>query len=147
MEPLQQEDLVFTARLETQYGVLTAPQAPESYNPNFISFFTEFEFSGRPLISDVVTFPERRWNFFDDFLKDKGITLTNGEYRDIRLGKTPFPEGEEYFAQDNPHDWQEREPSGYQGPAFGSIWVPIDGLRYGIEANISFPEFSEEKAE
>lgn len=132
---------VTTAQVETQFGTLTADEAPGSYNQYQILFFTDFEYQGVPLRADLVTYPDFRWSSLGQYLQEKDPTTSQAKYDAIMLGNLPLPE--EYSAQDRPDDWSERQPSRYAGTASGTIWVPLDEIRRGIESTLSFPCFSE----
>lgn len=134
-------DIATTAAIKTQFGELSAQESALSYNPEFIRYFDEFEFQGKPLVADTVTYPPHRWESLEHYFREMHPDMDSETYYSILLGQLPFPE--EYGAQFEPNDWQERERSGFSGTAFGSIWVPVDELRRGIEADISFPCFAD----
>lgn len=128
--------------IKTPQGEFLAHESPESYNADGVSYFTEFTWNGKPLVSDLVTYPERRWTSLREYLREMKPNLSAQEYDAIMCGEPSANEDiAPFLAQDHPGDWWEREKSGYTSAAFGSIWVPVDLLRKGIEADISFPCF------
>lgn len=133
-------DVRGTVAIETMYDSLVANEAPESYNPDGVRYFTEFVSSTHREF-EAVTFGERRWDTFGDYLLDKNPHLTDQELIVLRITTVELPD--EFMEQERPNDWWDREPSGYSGNALGRIWVPVDDLVSGklSAANISFPCF------
>ncbi len=128
--------------IQTPQAKLTANQGEESYNGSWKSYFNEFELDGTPLRADFVAYPKRRWHLFVDYVNEMNPTMTSDDFMASMLGKLPFPD--EFLNQDRPDNWQARPPADLIGTAFGSVWVPIDDLRRGIDAAISFPCFKGE---
>ena len=143
LQPLSENDGInATAAVTTAQGVLLAHESPESYNPDFTRYFNEFSFSNKLLLADEVTYPEKRWNTLEEYYRDNGLTIDYLQWRvDMLNNVIPIPD--EYDAQFEPNEWEKREPADVTGQAFGEIWVPVDSLRRGIDAEISFPCFAD----
>lgn len=131
------DDINTQVNIVTANATLLGQEAPESYNPYFIRYFNEFTFVGKPLISQSVTYPKIQWPTFADYLRDKGIS--KAEQTEFLMSQKAWPD--EFLAQKQPEPWYVREPSGFGGFAFGEMFVPIDDLRHGINADILFPCF------
>jgi hypothetical protein len=142
-------DKPLNVTIETREGKFSAGESPDSYNVAGISYFTEYTWDGKPLVSDLVTYPERRWPSLQIYLQEMKPNVSADEYDAIMCGEPSADEGiAPYLAQYQPGDWFDRESSGYGGTAFGTIWVPVEMLRDNrIVADISFPCFSESVAE
>lgn len=143
LEPLQFTDEAQEVTIATPNGEFTAGESPESYNPWGILYFSEFNAIGRALVSDLVTYPEMQWPTLAEFF---AAELPDHSYHDYLQGPGSMDESllEPYNRQFEPKNWRARKPSGFQGNAFGSIWVPVDELRAGIiEASIIFPALAQ----
>lgn len=104
------------------------------------AIFSEFVCAGSEYIPESVEYPEKSWKTVGDYLEEKGRTE---EYYDMMTGRTPIPD--EYEQQFEANDWQVRQPSDLRVNRFGAIMVPVDDLRRGLDAEILFPFFREEK--
>lgn len=101
LQPFNTRDGTFTeVGVSTPNALLTGQESALSFNYESIRFFDEFTQTGKPLISELVT-----WH------------------------------------QTEPDPWYLRQPSGFKGSAFGEMYIPIDELRRGVDAEISFPCF------
>ena len=143
LEPLQSTDERQQATVITPNGDFTAGEAPESYNPLGIFYFSEFDAIGRALISDLVTYPKMQWPTLSEFFAAK---LPGHTYYDYIRNPESIDEAllEPYYRQFEACNWLARRPSGAEGIAFGSIWVPVDELRAGtIDAQIFFPALAQ----
>ncbi len=143
LEPLQFTSEAQEATISSPNGEFIAGEAPESYNPWGIFYFSEFNAIGRSLVSDLVTYPEMRWPTLAEFF---AAELPELDY----YGYSRRPESvnknllEPYYRQFEPKNWRVRKPSGHKGNAFGSIWVPVNELRAGaIDASIIFPALTQ----
>ncbi len=139
LEPLQFTNEAQEATISSPNGEFTAGEAPESYNPWGVLYFSEFNAIGRALVSDLVTYPEMRWLTLAEFF---AAELPDLDYYDYFRHPESVDKNllEPYHRQFEPKNWRVRKLSGYKGNAFGSIWVPLDELRAGtIDASIIFP--------
>jgi hypothetical protein len=102
------------------------------------NYFELFEMLGKPLVSQLVTYDDR-WHSLAAYLEDPATPEAIEQYHLMMLDRVPMPET--YLRSKEPNDWTERTPSGHSGEAFGEVWVPVDELRRGINADISFPLF------
>lgn len=131
------------AELRTPYVTLRAQDNIEDYNPDGDLSFSDFVDLSRPLPADEVKYPEKRPLYFSEIVAD---LETNGQAElaeSILTLRVPIPE--RYHAAYDPLDWQTRQPLKMVSSAFGEVWVPLDQLRAGIDATISFPTFRPRK--
>lgn len=103
------------------------------------NYFKYFEMQDKPFISQLLGYDER-WRSLREYLNDPATSASITDYERMMMSEIPIPE--EYLRSQKPNDWTERSRADYDGLAFGTIWVPVDELRRGINSTISFPNFS-----
>ena len=103
------------------------------------NYFKYFEMQGKPFISQLLAYDER-WRSLKEYLNDPNTSASITDYERMMVSEIPIPE--EYLRTKEPNDWTERSRADYDGLAIGTIWVPVDELRRGIDATISFPNLS-----
>lgn len=103
------------------------------------NYYRQFMMQQKPLVSQLVSY-DQRWRDLTAYLGDPTTPEKIEDYPKIMLGRVAMPE--EYVRSKKPNDWTQRAISGHPGTAFGTAWVPVDELRRGIEADISFPNLS-----
>lgn len=130
--------------LATGTGSFSAVEAIEYHNPEGTVYFTEFCADTQPLRALRVSYPDNPWDSFSDYLahvapdQDVEMLLFNGLHG---RSEEVVAYAREFYRLRQPHPWYHWDPSEYTGSAFGSIWVPVDELRKGVAATITFPCF------
>ena len=141
LDPLEGQDLYPACAEISAGGQLYGSEVMPIHAMTILKTFTEFVAVGRRLVAEDVEYPELCWPTLSDYVADRmsdsGDPPVDVIIRDMSRGVMPLPE--EFEAQFRP--LQNRRLSRCGGNAFGTIYVPIDDLRRGIEATISFPMF------
>lgn len=126
--------------IETPNGSLFADthlNIEETYGADR-NYFSWFEMLGKPFVAQLVTYDDR-WRSLTAYLKDPATPETMEQYHLMMLDRVSMPD--DYLRSKEPNDWTQRSPSEHTDQAFGRVLVPVDELRRGIEADISFPIF------
>jgi hypothetical protein len=120
-------------------GIFAAiPDMGQSYSGHDV--FNEFHWYLHRAVGQHVEWPDETPPSTADFLADLMVSDPD-RFNRIMQGEETMPA--EFEKAHEPLDYRTRESwaneSGLQ--AFGAIWVPVDELRRGIEAEVEFPMF------